>query len=146
MPEGDTYIHPKSVKSCICAEVLKSAYEHSSTAIVKELKTRNHIFDENLKSVVPDIEIYRSSESSITSVLTLPDNMPGTAYEFCVNAYYDGVKLSPIVAYAPDNFSLSDSLIKKIRISVGALDATNIAEGAKYMGSGINHFARIANN
>jgi DNA-binding transcriptional MocR family regulator len=140
VPEGDKSIDIEVIKQpCASHEMIKQVYDHASAKIVAELSERNTLFDTNLRSIVPDIEIHRASISSITGIITLPSNVSDSADLFSRIANLNGLNIFPVSGIVPLEAETPDSVKKVLRFGVGAIKKENIAEGARYLGRGIKY-------
>lgn len=142
LPEGDSRIRLEEQNGCSCGEALRLAHEYASDAIATTLRNRNQSFDTNLRKMLPDIEISRPSESSITSIVRLPDSLHMSGMEFCKIAYSHGLVMAPMDLFFPPGHCVPASLQRKVRIGVGDMEDELVATGARILGEGIRYESR----
>ena len=139
LPEGDIYLDSDKSREqdCICPEVLKLAFKYSSRPIFEQLVVRNRAFDKGIRETFPDIEIVRTHEGSITSIVTMPKALKGTASKLYETAALNNLGIAPIAKYFPEGSVIPRSVSRKFRIAIGAMDEGRVYYGARFLGKGM---------
>ncbi|MEK6889883.1 MAG: hypothetical protein AABX35_01715 [Nanoarchaeota archaeon] len=139
MPEFE---HPQYIPAFV--PLFELVMEHASGPALEELRKRNSEFDAGFRETAPDsIKLKRLYPTSITSLITLPDNIvsDGVDIEYSAKKKY-GAGIAPINMFYPDNHSIPKNMHRNLRSSVGGTPLNRIREGARLMGMGLTEFMK----
>jgi len=138
VPEGDRAVSPPYKGECLCSEILDLAFRYCTKPIAEELQARNAAFDRGMRTVLPEIQITRPSNSSITSVVKLPDQMEIGSTHFAEEARINGVGVFPMSHFYPDGVQPPKVAERYFRVAVGEMDIERVEVGADYLARGMS--------
>ncbi|MFC1801288.1 hypothetical protein ACFLZB_02400 [Nanoarchaeota archaeon] len=145
IPEGGVYLEPSFTPRNTCLEVgiIQAALKHSTEPAIEELKKRNKTFDEGLRSVCPEAQIVRPSESYLISLVRLPSGIDACELDGALES--QGVSVYHSCKFIPHEYEMDHKrpdLNSWLRITVGMMSAEKIREGAVAIGSAIHYMKK----
>ena len=128
--------------SAVFGEVLKSAIEYSTDKIDALYAWRNKEFDRVMQEVSPDVKIVRPSDTSIITLLEMPDNFQIDCLRLRNTMWkgFDVVAKVMFDHYPEGDFGFQPhtSDAKLMRVAVGMMESSVLTYGTMLLGSGIN--------
>ncbi len=142
VPEGNNTVQSEKIKTCLCAELLKEAYQYATEPVLEELAERNRLFDESIRNEMPDLNVYRASDSNITGTIELPEAVGTYANRFAYQLRSKDVYIYPVASFMPKWRLMPRGLRRTLRFSVGTIHRSMIPHGAQILGQQIKEMAR----
>lgn len=138
-PEGRKQVHCKGEPKCLCSEILSLALQYATQPIVNQLVLRNAAFDEGMRQILPDIQITRPSDSSITSIVQLPTGVKMDVRRFSRETELNGININPVTSFYPPEVTPHNESNRLFRVAVGEMDVDQVRDGAMYLAKGIDY-------
>ncbi|MBI2572380.1 hypothetical protein HYV86_00830 [Candidatus Woesearchaeota archaeon] len=127
---------------------LHLALQYATQPALDELEKRNKIFDRILSERAPNapVKIVRPSPTHLTTLLEFEPEFPLTARQFSDSLKQYGVQTAPMQMFVPEaiarKYFLPSVLQKKLRITVGNLDADDLSQAATILADEIQSYSR----
>jgi aspartate/methionine/tyrosine aminotransferase len=142
VPEGNNTVQSEKIKTCLCAELLKVAYQYATESVLEELAERNRLFDESIRKAMPDLNVYRASDSSISGTVELPESVSTDAAGFARHLRNSDIYLYPIAGFMPNWTRTPRGLRRTLRFSVGTIYRSMIPYGSQLLGQQMKEMVR----